>query len=345
VSQFNPLFPASYRPQTDPELPYQPSGEPRFEFIQHELEVERLNKIHQWLWLVGRPMPPRPLHYQKSISREIVIVELMDMHLVWSDKMIYLKPIPRYLLDYDFWRDNLLCKQGSYASTGQEGQGLGSGNGSQKQAANTKHSVPNHSHTQGDLCQQQKLYECAIGFLLSYIALIQYESDFYIAKSANLLPGNVTWIQWVDFVKQLLEARKHVKVNRRFLYGELRLHRLNWIYRFRLGQYRGYRNWYRQGTIYFRENLTPIISFIVYISVVLTAMQVGLATDRLKANVSFQQASYGFTVFSILAPLGFVGLVVLLFFLFLLDDLIKTLSFEKKRLAELGQQRPGDSKT
>ncbi|KAI1385836.1 uncharacterized protein F4822DRAFT_414280 [Hypoxylon trugodes] len=59
----------------------------------------------------------------------------------------------------------------------------------------------------------------------------------------------------------------------------------------------------------------------VFIALVLTAMQVGLATDRLKYDERFQQASYGFTVFAILGPLGAFGLAVLGALLNLLKDL------------------------
>ena len=31
-------------------------------------------------------------------------------------------------------------------------------------------------------------------------------------------------------------------------------------------------------------------------------MQVGLGTDQLRVNLSFQRASYGFTIFSIMSP-------------------------------------------
>ena len=49
----------------------------------------------------------------------------------------------------------------------------------------------------------------------------------------------------------------------------------------------------------------------VFIALVLTALQVGLATERLQENASFQQASYGFTIFAILGPICAFGLVVL----------------------------------
>ena len=43
----------------------------------------------------------------------------------------------------------------------------------------------------------------------------------------------------------------------------------------------------------------------------LTAIQVGLAKDRLQTNTPFQQASYGFTVFAILEPICAFSLVIL----------------------------------
>ena len=51
---------------------------------------------------------------------------------------------------------------------------------------------------------------------------------------------------------------------------------------------------------------------LVYIAIVLTAMQVGLATTKLGHDQAFQQASYGFMVFSILAPLIVLSVVFLI---------------------------------
>jgi len=41
----------------------------------------------------------------------------------------------------------------------------------------------------------------------------------------------------------------------------------------------------------------------VYFTILLTAMQVGLATNQLRDSLPFNAASYGFTVFSLVAPL------------------------------------------
>jgi hypothetical protein len=65
-------FPASYRTDTDdiifPSRDY-------IACIEKELGLERLDNIFSWLWVVGRPMPPQPLHYQLLLGREIVISE------------------------------------------------------------------------------------------------------------------------------------------------------------------------------------------------------------------------------------------------------------------------------
>jgi hypothetical protein len=320
-------YPSSYAPEGKLKLPLLPDGTPRLDFLEYDLGVARLNRIHKWLWLAGLRRHPRPLHQQKSESREIMLVERMDMHLVWIDNTIYLKPIPRYLLDNNSWQSSLRCNHNNHADS-QEGQHLHSSKG------------PANSTviSQNDDCQQRKLYGCAIGFLLSYAALIQYESDFEIARSAHLLPTGVEWSQWAEFVKQLL-GTEHANINPRFHYGELRLSRLNKIYRYILRQYRGYGYWYRQQSTYFQKNLAPIVSLTVYIAVVLTAMQVGLATDQLKDNLAFHRASYGFTILAIMGPIGLVGIVAVVFLLFLLDDARYALRKRKQKSPRTGLEQ------
>ncbi|KAL4923324.1 uncharacterized protein BDV17DRAFT_277363 [Aspergillus undulatus] len=55
--------------------------------------------------------------------------------------------------------------------------------------------------------------------------------------------------------------------------------------------------------------MAPISAMTIYIALVLTAMQVGLATDVLARNTAFQNASFGFAVFAILGPLAMVLLI------------------------------------
>lgn len=318
VTSFDSLLPASRR-TTDDEIE---SPALTIEFLQQELGVKKLNDIHDRLWLAGRPMPPRPLHYQKAQQRNITIHESMDLHLVWDYRRIFLKPIPRYLLDQQFWQEVLSCKEGC-GSTSDGQNNLHSQNGIQKRVNN----LP---------CERCTSHQCALGFMLSYASLISYEHDFHIAKDADLVPAELTWQEWRSHVRQLISLGKRRKVNKRYIFGELRLGRLNKIYRYTLrSPVRGYLYGYNSYAHFWHENLVRIASLFAYLALVLTAMQVGLATNRLQGSYAFQQASYGFTVFSIIAPLGFVGLVVPIFLVILLFNLDATLRYWKKRQASI----------
>ncbi|KAM0522588.1 hypothetical protein ACHAPE_002180 [Trichoderma viride] len=259
--------------------------------VADELCVKKLNNIHEWLWLAGRPGAPRSLSYQQSSSREIVIDERVDMHLVWIPGRMFLKPIPRYLLDHDFWK---------------------------------RHITDRDAHMS------------ALGFLRSYVALIQYESDFRIAKEKHVIPEYVTWEAWINFVDQFLQIGElETRVNERYHYGELRLSRLNkvcWVQ----GRIRGYRFPYQTYGEMLSMNMAPIGAATVYIAVVLTAMQVGLATPQLASNSAFQRASYGFTVFSIIAPAGLTVLVIILILLLFIYNWRATM---KTRVSDLEKRQ------
>ncbi|PYH37328.1 uncharacterized protein BO87DRAFT_404404 [Aspergillus neoniger CBS 115656] len=294
--------------------PYSPTTDTS-RFLQNDLSVECLNRIHKYLWLAGRPMPPRPLNYQTATSRQIVPDERIDMHMVWEpSRRIHLKPLPRYLLSHQFWKTYLICKEPCPC-------------------------MSNYIYCQtkrGDgVCQQKHLYKCGLGLLYSYISLIERESDFAIAQDQHLLPHDVTWEMWVKLVKELLEngATNPEYVNARYLFGELRLSRLNKIYMFRYGSIlRGYHFTYQTYTELFYDYLTPLTATIVYVALALTAMQVGLAT-KLGGNVAFQNASYGFTVFSIIGPLIILLLIAILGFIQFINNLLATLQFKRERFA------------
>lgn len=67
-----------------------------------------------------------------------------------------------------------------------------------------------------------------------------------------------------------------------------------------------------------------LASSIDYVTVVLPAIQVGLATEALQNNGAFQSASYGFTVFSIVWPLAAAGLIMVVSCYIFIDNLITT---------------------
>ncbi|KAF2259429.1 hypothetical protein CC78DRAFT_586000 [Lojkania enalia] len=298
-----PLLPATYRDRSQM-VRLVSSDIPSF--LKCELNVERLNAVHKWLWLVGLPTQPRPLHYQRLKKREIVIAEQLDLHLVWQPSRIFIKPLPRYLFCPHFWQSNL--------------------------------------------CLYPHLYQNALGFFLSYIALIEREVDFQIASSFGLIPGEITWPGWLALAEEIVAASSqgfshlteqavsmrgaslvsHLPINPRFYYGELRLGRLNWIYRFR-GYPRGYMSGCTTYGAFVRDNINSLITLFAYTTIVLSAMQVGLATNFLIDNYAFGMASYVFSLFAILAPLAaIVGVLLILAFLFVVN-LINTLRIRSER--------------
>ncbi|KAJ5766824.1 uncharacterized protein N7511_004440 [Penicillium nucicola] len=321
------ILPASYR---DDELSLHTPLSEISQFLLLDLSVQRLNKIDSYLWLAGRPMPPRPLNYQISVSREIILDEKADMHLVWGpNRHIHIKPLPRYLLDSNFWAAHIVCEEHGSASFSQQ----------QPQSQLLAKRIPNHKTSDSGAvtvitCQKCDLTKSALGFLSSYIALMQYPSDFAIAKASNLLPDSLTWSTWRSLVQNLIstDSIRPSKINNRYNFGELRLSRLDKIYVFCRGHLlRGYRSRYQTYDELFQSYLTLITATTVYIALALTAMQVGLGTNRLAQNSAFQNASYGFTVFSILGPLLLLFLVILVAFAHLATNALATIFFKKER--------------
>lgn len=245
-----------------------------FEFVRQDLNVKRLNDVHKHLWLAGRPARARPLHHQLSLGRSVVLIERAELHLVWFDNTMYLKPLPEYLMDWHIWTDVL--------------------------------------------CKEREIFENAGGMLLSYMWLICSQSDLKHAHDNGLLSKDVNWQRWTTFSKSVLGKIDHVHlhdINPRYLYGELRLARLNSIHRLHSATssptavIRGYRYSHHQVDTFIERNFRWLITAAIYVTVVLTAMQVGLGTDELRDNAIFNSVSYGFTVFSIIAPIAALLLV------------------------------------
>ncbi|KAF2235899.1 hypothetical protein EV356DRAFT_89339 [Viridothelium virens] len=227
--------------------------EEKEKFLKAIIYTPKLDRIHRYLWLAGLPKAARPLHRQRLLGRELVITENTDEHLVWHESRIFLRPLPDFLLNYNYWRETI--------------------------------------------CPDKKLHRSSCGLLLSYAWLVSYESDLKIAKEIGLLPSGIDWLNWTTFLKDFLS---HIdidtleQVDRRYRYGELRLNRLNSLYRvipavfsisnlIRGGGFMSSSTW--QSSL-FRRNFAWLLTVLVYLTVILSALQVGLATDLLKESSS-----------------------------------------------------------
>ena len=295
------LLPASGR-NADKNLTL-PAVDSVLQWLEAETNLDRLVNIHDSLWMAGQPVPPRPLHYQRAVNREIVIHEDMDMHLVWYDGRIYLKPLSHLVMKLSFW--NVKGCPGP-------------------------DDCPCLSHKLG------KYKKCARGFVFSYVALMPYESDFNMAKEKGLLPSGLDWLGWRNVAAELLvndhdAERIYASIHKRFHYGELRLNRLNKIYWRTYPLSKGYTTIWNQHSSFFQDNFGLLASTTIYIALVLTAMQVGFGTPQLKENKGFLSASYGFTVFAILGPLVAVGLMLVVFLYLFVGNYRYTMYIQKKR--------------
>lgn len=272
------------------------------DWIDAEFDLGRLADIHDWLWVVGRPKPPRPLHEQRLLNRDIVITERLDLHLVWSTQRIFIKPLPRFLLDPRFWQKFLCC----------------------------------HKVSSTNACHCKDLRQRALGLLFSYAALIEYESDFHIAKETHLIPKEIHWTAWRMAVGELLDLSPiYALIHPRFHYGELRLSRLNKVCFFWKTPLQGYMPRWTQYGSFFKDNFAGLASSFIYIAVVLAAMQVGLATEALQSNQAFQSVSYGFTIFSIFGPLAVIGLIISIFCYAFVSNWVDTRRYRRQRLKRI----------
>jgi hypothetical protein len=280
-------------------------------YITQELCTPKLDEIHGHLHFAGAPRLARPLHRQKLMGREISVTEDPDEHLVWYQDRIFVKPLNGWLLDSDFWEENI--------------------------------------------CSNRRIYEAACGFLLSYMWLVCYESDFKVGQDLGLLPKALTWSQWTiiqnAFMEQINTASLH-QVSRRYQYGELRLTRLNRIYRWiptstwGLRQFvRGYlapSTWYQE---FFKRHFGWYLAVFAFFTVALSVVQVGLAVTDLQGNLAFQSASYGFTVFSGLAVVGTIGALLLTWFILMLFHYISAKIYHRRVMKERKKKREEASRS
>lgn len=296
-------LPANFRIAHEGHVLVQPSAD-LDTFIEHDLSIKRIDIILQYLWLAGRPYPPRPLSVQTVLNRTTVPTNEASLHLVWASDKIYLKPLPRYILSDLFYEQYL------------------------------KPVKPN---------------DLALGLLFTYLALVPTELDFALAQKDHLIPPGYQWSDWKALVSRILrhypDNAIYHSIHPRYVYGELRHGRLDKIHRYlRGGWLHGFSplmgtNDYSD---FLTENLGPIAAATVYLIVVLTAMQVVLATDALPGKGgAFGRASYGFAIFSLVAPLAAVAIILLVLVFMFFANWSRTTASKRKRFKEIGIEPPG----
>jgi hypothetical protein len=223
------------------------------DYLRHEFVTPALNTLApSWLWLVAKQDSSHvsAAHHQLVRGREIVITENPELHLVWYYEKIFLKPIPEYLMSHAFWT-YYLCRDSDFRKSSP---------------------VPS--------AQRSELVKGILGFLRSYSYLIQHESDYLLAirESQRLLPEKVEWRDFALFISRFADVQD-IDVSPRYHFGELRLTRLNFWAKVRLGRFY-FQKVHGQYGSYFARFYGPLLFVFAIFSVLLSAMQVVLGVEQ-----------------------------------------------------------------
>lgn len=151
------------------------------------------------------------------------------------------------------------------------------------------------------VCGDDVTHQAATGFLLSYARLIEHPSDLDLAQALGLVNRSIKWSSWRHFRADLLHHLPGRDIHDRYEYGELRLSRLNQIYRMQ-GLGLNYFNVHREYSSYFGDNYMALIAVFALVSVALAAMQVMTSVDR--APVGMVVTSYHFSIATLVALAG-----------------------------------------
>ena len=295
-----------------PALPGHPQtaiSEDILEFLNQELLTPELDSLSPHLWLVGtqRSSHVSAIHHQLVCGRSIIITEDPKIHLLWIENRVYIKPIPAYLLNQAFWVYFLSQESSPFLSD-------------------------DRSH----------LVSSAMGFLRSYTYLIKHESDFQLAKKYSLIPSSTTWKAWNKFRSSFCDV-PDADVNPRYLFGELRLSRLNFWSKIFLRRM----NYFKtrgQTSTYLASIFAPFVYIWAIVNVVLAAMQVELAVQQLYGPGD--QASWmtfaAVGRWSSIAILVVVAVAALLILLLICVRYVEQLLFATKDLSRTQREVEGD---
>ena len=241
------------------------------EFLRTELDTPILNDLFPHLWLVAAQSSKRidAIHRQQVKGRRIVITEDPKLHLVWYSDVIYIKPIPQCLLNFEFWKDFLCTAQDAKVSN-------------------------SASH----------ITRSALGFLRTYALLIRHPSDLHMAVEHHLIPEHIQWVPFTNFITPFRRLDDD-EVSSRYHFGQLRLTRLNWA--IRLFRPRSSKDWWYYHEVYWSTGayierfFAPLLFLFGSVTIILTAMQVLVTvpdgTIIAEARwVTVAKASWGFSV-------------------------------------------------
>ncbi|CEJ81145.1 hypothetical protein VHEMI01290 [[Torrubiella] hemipterigena] len=237
-----------------PHLPGHPrvplhDGTKILNFLAKEFYCSDLESISERLWWMTTQNSGNisPLHKQIVKRRNIIVTDSPKLHLVWINDRIFIKPLPRYIVSYAFWRDYFA------------------------------EAPPSSSHD--DFVRTRR---AALGYLRTYYHLIQSEADFRIAQDPKLclIPQGISWEQFCDFATPLGDITDR-QVSGRYCYGEIRLTRLNLYAPILLRKSQFHRVEHQYGA-YFARIYVHVLFVIAVVSILLNGLQIVVGIEQVR---------------------------------------------------------------
>ncbi|KIW71598.1 hypothetical protein PV04_03742 [Phialophora macrospora] len=250
-----------------------------FDFLRRELCTPDLDRMSPYLGLVAKQSSAHvtPLHAQLVRGRSVVLCENPELHLLWIHERIFIKPLPPYMLSCAFWRFYLVDDASGAEPT-----------------------------------NRAAVLAAAIGFMRTYCLLIQYESDFRLAKTAGLLPEVAEdFTRFIDFIS-VFATMDDSTVSGRYHFGELRLGRLNFWARIFLRRWHLHKIHWAYST-YFAQFYGPLLFAFGVLSLFLSAMQVIFAAALPSSWEVFSSVARVFSVLVLIFLLTVCALLMALF--------------------------------
>jgi hypothetical protein len=201
----------------------------------------------------------------------------------------------------------------------------------------------NYDFWEANISGEPQLHQAACGLLYSYCGLIRFGHDLQVAKEYHLVNPDLDYRAWTEFARTVLpnlNPKDSNIMDRRFQYGELRLNRLDIIYRYSpykfsvSGILQGFPHALTESYVPYMDQYNNAVSAFGVIVIVLSAFNLSLSAHSKNPDPDLQQAAYGFAIFAMILCATLIGLFIVLPLIHLLAATYGSM-LTRKRLAKI----------
>jgi len=263
------------------------------DWLEHGLRQDKADRIFNYLWFAGTPKKFQSLSKHRVMGRKVAPSENPHLHLVWINEVVYIKPLPPCLTNFEFFRDFVCGDRRRYTLA----CGL----------------LFSYCHL---VCAESD-FRIAI--------------EHGLLRSKD--PDDLTWEKWQYFrvaVLTYLDDHTTMIAKRYHRYGTLRLSRLNIIYFFRFCRPAGYHNRFTQYLPFFSRYFGAAILLFAFASVTLNAMQVALQQTMVPIPLTFATTCYRFSVVILVAVVVIIVTLITVFIPIVIHDLTTGIVADKR---------------